>query len=350
MAQTIHFDSPNGEQKLHLNLSEYAWGIIREDMHSFEQNPHLATFLNRVFLQYRSMASASISQACSEWKEAFQVGLTDEQMERLLACHKKRLLEVVEGYPSGPGVKFRLNNRNYEALFVDNCPEAAYYSRAGKYVKAVLEEYARQTALRREEIYFWQEISAIREHLKNHTRLLIYSWNGRTYEVKPYGVLSDNRSMYHYLVGLSKSQSYPGAEFKVTSYRISRILKIKDGPYRLTGRLTRGEQALVEKRLKAVGVQFLVGIRSISPSGLPGRVFGCSTPRTTCVPFPLRWKGTFTTSTAPRNKSRATFLNLAVRPRFWSRSSFAASFGKGTSWQPGVIRPRIRRRAYNLVL
>ena len=259
MAQTIHFDSPNGEQKLHLNLSEYAWGIIREDMHSFEQNPHLATFLNRVFLQYRSMASASISQACSEWKEAFQVGLTDEQMERLLACHKKRLLEVVEGYPSGPGVKFRLNNRNYEALFVDNCPEAAYYSRAGKYVKAVLEEYARQTALRREEIYFWQEISAIREHLKNHTRLLIYSWNGRTYEVKPYGVLSDNRSMYHYLVGLSKSQSYPGAEFKVTSYRISRILKIKDGPYRLTGRLTRGEQALVEKRLKAVGVQFLVG-------------------------------------------------------------------------------------------
>lgn len=258
----IHFESLNVEQKQHLNLSDYAWEVIQEDRGAFRQDTHdirLTTFLNRVFELYRGLAAASISQTIDKWREDFLVDSQSAQMARLLQRQTERLLESAMSYPTGSTAKFRLNKRNYEALFEEYCPEANYYKRAGSYIKAVIEEYARKPPLERESIYFRNEINEIMRHIQNGSRLLLRIWNGQVYEVKPYAVMSDNRSMYHYLAGFSVQLDDPNAELKVSSYRLSRILQIKGSPSRLTGKLTQKEKNALEERLKAVGIQFLVG-------------------------------------------------------------------------------------------
>lgn len=76
-------------------------------------------------------------------------------------------------YDKGIPFKFWLNNKNLSYLTKPNseCDEDLYYSRRGKYIKSVLEEYSRLPYVQRELICFAPAASEIQEAIQKERQL-----------------------------------------------------------------------------------------------------------------------------------------------------------------------------------
>lgn len=255
------------DNKQHLNLSDYAYEIIHTDMRSYGETASVSGFINRVIESFWDRADASISIAgkrkCCEL-EALLNDIPDSaeknhMIERIVDEYTHRLLEQVKNYPKGKQLKFRLNNSNYEMLYLEKCPEESYYSSQGQYIKAILEEYARKTPCEREGIFYYDRLADIQDSIEREVILVVKTMNDALFEVKPYAVMTDTAGLYHYLVGLSESIKYPENPPKVASFRISRLKRIKQRAksYR-SGKITASQRAVIESQIQSKGVQFLL--------------------------------------------------------------------------------------------
>ena len=133
------------------------------------------------------------------------------------------------------------------------CDGAGKYGSPGKFIKAVLEEYAELTYIERERIYFRDTADKITANL--HSRLRITS-GPLSFIVKPYSIMSDKLTTYNYLVGYSALSSTPD-DYRIASFRLSRIESVAvvpDSPFSFNDMETdRLSEAITEK-----GVAYLI--------------------------------------------------------------------------------------------
>ena len=272
-----YYESTNKKQ--HINLSPLASEVMGYDMFSFKENSK-SGFINRIFEKYYFMADASISLALRRVRNELSLLLSDipedakkrnQIMERLLDEEKRRLIDKASSYSHGTGFKFWLNTKNFEYLTEENgeCTEDAYYSTRGKYIKSVLEEYARLPYVERERIYFSDTFVIIDNAIKGtdpqnpHFRKTSYQLHVVTdseteYSVYPYQILCDPLSTANYLVGYSKRYNMPEEEKTPCSFRISALKKIKEEKSK-SAFLKEKEKAFLDQCIASRGVQFLVG-------------------------------------------------------------------------------------------
>ncbi len=270
----------------HLSLSATAREVLEDDRLDFGNGQSWAGILNHVFAAYRDTADASISVAVERRRAQYEeklVGVAAPAvrkavLEALLADYTEELIkkaakngaappneELIEkaaknGATSSkkPGSKFRLDRDNYafREQWLDS-PDAQYYGgRFSRYLRAVLQEYAAKTVYQREEVYFAQQLRLIQTSAANGELLRIRLKDGREFEVRPYGALSDRQETYHYLVGIACSPNDRAAE-RIACFRLSNLAKLRPSAKR-SGRLTKEERDAIEDRIRAVGVQFLV--------------------------------------------------------------------------------------------
>ena len=270
----------------HLSLSATAREVLEDDRLDFGNGQSWAGILNHVFAAYRDTADASISVAVERRRAQYEeklVGVAAPAvrkavLEALLADYTEELIkkaakngaappneELIEkaaknGATSSkkPGSKFRLDRDNYafREQWLDS-PDAQYYGgRFSRYLRAVLQEYAAKTVYQREEVYFAQQLRLIQTSAANGELLRIRLKDGREFEVRPYGALSDRQETYHYLVGIACSPNDRAAE-RIACFRLSNLAKLRPSAKR-SGRLTKEERDAIEARIRDVGVQFLV--------------------------------------------------------------------------------------------
>lgn len=274
------------EARQHLSLSAAARDVLENDRLDFGNGQSWAGILNHVFAAYRDTADASISVAVERRRAQYEeklVGVAAPAvrkavLEALLADYTEELIkkaakngaappneELIEkaaknGATSSkkPGSKFRLDRDNY--AFREqwlNSPDAQYYGgRFSRYLRAVLQEYAAKTVYQREEVYFAEQLRLIQTSAANGELLRIRLKDGREFEVRPYGALSDRQETYHYLVGIACSPNDRAAE-RIACFRLYNLVVLKPSKKR-SGRLTKEERDAIEARIHAVGVQFLV--------------------------------------------------------------------------------------------
>lgn len=269
----------SADNKQHINLSDTAMEVLYNDIHSFMGRGSVSGFINRILRTYGEQAQASLSRAQEREREQLREQLLQEQQQRpftklrsvpaaekdmiidaICSAHTAQRLAVINAYPAGAALKFRLNKENFESLYVrSGHPERRWYRSRGKYIKAILEEYARKTPLEREAIYFGDWLETIEVSIESGRLLQVTSQQGNIFEVKPYALLTDAGGMYYYLVGLSVPRHAEQAEEKVASFRVSRLRDVTARPksYR-SGRLTLAEKEKIKKALQEKGVQFLL--------------------------------------------------------------------------------------------
>lgn len=268
---TENFSNEYQTARQHLSLSAAAREVLESDQQDFGGGQSWAGILNYVFAAYRDTADASISVAVERHRAQYEEKLVDVAtpavreavLERLLADYTEELIEnaakngaVLQDEPS---FKFRLDRDNYafREQWLDSSDAARYYGgRFSRYLRAVLEEYAAKTAYQREEVYFAEQLRLIQTSAANGELLRIRLKSGSEFEVRPYGVRADPQEAYHYLVGMACRNDRRGEE-KITSFRLSNLVTLKLSQKR-SGRLTKEERDAIEKRIRAVGVPFLV--------------------------------------------------------------------------------------------
>lgn len=259
-------------QRVHLNLSEFAYDIIEQDSFSFGVDC-ISTFVNIIFSNYYKFADASISSKIEYEKEKLSDFLGSIENGKKSECKsdnlKEKIIEIFQAYrvetiqeknkkyDKGHQKKIWLNKHNSYTLYMSD--DDKYYSdRPSLYIKALLEEYARKPYVEREKIFFSDYIRIIEETLKNTNDVnlvAVVTDKNKRYYIYPYAVMTDPLYTANYLVGYSKihdSKKIP------CSLRISAIKSLDILPNH-RGNLTDEEKETLRKKIAVRGVQFLIG-------------------------------------------------------------------------------------------
>lgn len=207
--------------------------ILTDDMFTFQETS-LGPFLNEVFTAYYIDANASISIRCQElYRTCRDDGVPEEAIGILCKRLESSTLDVVKKYPSDYPVRFYIKGSVMKHLTGQKqlpggypCQEDTYYKRIGPYFKAVIEEYARLPYIKRESIFqreIIQTIDAVLNRPKRHCAIKLTLRNGRQHLVIPYHIVTDIRSLYHYLVAIPC-----GENAQWMSFRISNIISVDE--------------------------------------------------------------------------------------------------------------------------
>lgn len=244
------FDDISTEWKQHINLSESAWIVIHEDIKNFyssEEEESFSGFLNRVFRNYYQLAKATVSLRLEEKEEELVKLYSSSDFKKIdsetiatiidkqLETYKNELLDLAKSYQSGHGEKFRINKENLD-LLRESLEDDYYDGSAGKYLKAVFEEYATKPTYIREQIFFEEIVEKIRYAISNQKKLKITlndkvtvkedkKYNRKFY-VSSYKIEQDSTKTFNYLIGYSIEIEKEDAVEAPCCFRISRIKKI----------------------------------------------------------------------------------------------------------------------------
>ena len=269
MAFTSKDGDINVSSRQRLNLSELAEEIVYSDMFAFRAS-NMSGFINRVFENFHETAEASISLAMKRYE-----GELEGQLERVPADDKtkrlviKRLLTQKETslrnkmseYESGKSLLVSLNQKNIEYLSASNteCEEEKYYNnKRGKYIKCVMEEYARLSYVERERVYFAPFVHEVQYAVQTDCRLRVKTSASVPYSVCPYGIFSDLLSTANYLVGYSSPYNAEKEELCPCSFRLSAIKDVRAEKSKKRA-LKKEEKKQLDKLRRSRGVQFMVG-------------------------------------------------------------------------------------------
>jgi len=247
----------NEEHKQRVNLSSLALAVIEIDRSVFDEGGSLSGFLNRIITAFRDTAEASVDLATEERKQQLLLnGYDSAIVMRLVKEYREQLIQKQQGYPTGESLTFRLNNHNFNILYEEQAESTAYRA-PSKYLKALLEEYARLSPSERERVYYAPLIRQQLEPALTEGRLLEVATGNWVFFVKPHSLMADPFNSHLYLVGISCPADDPTAGHTIASFRVSRLARVKQK--KQNGKLTAEEKRQVEKQLQQVGVQYLLG-------------------------------------------------------------------------------------------
>ncbi len=258
-------------QRISLSLSLEAYSTIVSDMDIFQNENNLDGYINKIIKNYKEDSIASISIAKEREREKYanwiKTGsksgkITEEEsacIERLVDGYTDELTTRMNSFKNGVQLKPRINNENYDDLNMGSSDfqEDEYYPREGKYIKALLEEYALLPFFDREEIFFKETIDIINDAIKS-SNVIKFKYTNRKQQqtqitVRPYKIASSALLRYHYLLALSVDQD---KNKDILALRVSRITDVKK--LSRTSHITQKEQTFIDETIQAKGIQYIV--------------------------------------------------------------------------------------------
>jgi len=254
------------EARQHLNLSDVAFEIIESDKTVFLEKASRQRIINTILRNYMDDADASIDIAAARYAEGLRsrlVSIADDEKKNkiisaLVDAYRNNLIQIATHYPNGHSFKMQLDKENFETMLKWKDNGDYYKGKQGRFLKAVIEEYARKTQYEREGILLRETIEDLQSCI-DAQQLVVITLNGSKrsrHEIRPYMICCDSGCNYHYLVGMARmaGTSYPE---RIASYRISRIVSIRRSRSR-SGKITATQAREIAQKLRDNGVQFLL--------------------------------------------------------------------------------------------
>ena len=258
-------------QRISLSISPEAYSTIISDMDFFQNGNNLDGFINRIISNYREISDASISLAKERERDIYRNRIKSlsktetishedsECIERLVVGYTNELIIKMNSFNSGIPLKPRINNDNYDDLCMGSSDfqEEAYYPREGRYIKALIEDYAQLPFFEREGVFFKDTIDIINESINNGNIVKLKYTNRKQQQiqitVRPYKITTGPLLKYHYLIALPYNSD---DEKTILTLRISRISDSKK--LREKSHITQKEQDHIEEVIREKGIQYIV--------------------------------------------------------------------------------------------
>ena len=250
----------------HIRLSSLAYDIVEADKYEFMSSPSRQGFINQIIESFADDAQASIDTAVSRYRDRLEQELAGAVegkaktavLAALTDAYCDELIQHFTDYPKDHSFKFQLNERNFLARMSWTDIHGYYGGHPSRYYSAMLEEYARKSYFERESIALKKLIDQIQLYIDSSKLIVITLGRNETqkFEVRPYAILPDSLSSFHYLVGFAKPSNSDIPE-KIFSCRISRIKSVEPRNSR-SGKITADQKNLINERIQTVGLQFLL--------------------------------------------------------------------------------------------
>jgi len=204
-----NFDGSSIDRRQRVNLSDEAFSLVKSDSFTFAGSGFISysEMICRLFLMFAEQSAAKRQDLV--------------RTAELLARKASKPSRAQQKTPSlQNGVLAYLSQSDVAAVINNKC----FGGSPGKFIKAVIEEYAEMPFIEREKIYYKDIVDKINCNLNRRLRIVIGS---QTLLVKPYQIIPDKQSAYNYLTCFSaKSNSPAPAQYSVASLRISRIKSV----------------------------------------------------------------------------------------------------------------------------
>lgn len=262
----------NDEHKVRITLSEKATIIMHDDMRVFSVSSP-ATFINTVFSNYYAEAKSSIESYMRQKKLDFdeifkKVDMDDKVKEmvinELLKNTRGKVENLVNQYKKAKGSSKTYHiNRDNRILIGEDCEEGDNYSRAGQYIKCVVEEYCSLPFIERERIYRKEVFEKVERACKEHRILKIrikedVEKKEQLFYVYPYKIMPDMLDTRSYLVCYSRKAEDAEKNKKPASFAMSR-LAMPSLLEKSDFHLNRQEIASIEERIMKSSPAYLLG-------------------------------------------------------------------------------------------
>ena len=268
------------ENKLRISLSRRTYCVLLQDAERFTGTKKLGSgFVNRLLLNLYGIARASVGRIQNEKKQQLEKALEqiageeaeaealicalqerDQQkgMDSLdLSANEKTVDRIAVREPK-EYFQIRVNKANLRYLASEEGQlERKYYGdNVGRYINALLEEYATYPYHQRERIYWKELLEKFEQAMKDHCQMKI-QMNTKEKKlilyIKPYGHCLDSEHLYNYLV--VKSRAADEKEWRVASLRLTRIAEF--ALWKQSGILTKEERADIRSAIENKGVPYL---------------------------------------------------------------------------------------------
>lgn len=266
--------SPEGRQ--HINLSQYAYSIVRSDSLTFLGTINYSGFINKIVINsmldsFDELAFAEEERITKEMTHYSKPGKTmrlndgdREIVNKIASAHRNFSILSFRRYPKDISLKIRLNKDLHETLYpLHSDWEGSQFDLSqGDYIKLLVEEYARKTVYARERIFFKSLVEDLGNSIDvsddNKRRILLVLSSGERFIMKPYRISYDYEADYNYIIGMAAKDGTK--DFVPSSFRISRVTKIVSRSISAgSGRITDREKKEIERKIKDSGVSFIIG-------------------------------------------------------------------------------------------
>ena len=261
--------SPNGRQ--HVNLSQYAFDIVRSDSLNFLGTLNNSGFINTI-IENSSVDSFDELALIEEERIKTELSTYTSKpteaeikiIKKIASAHKFHVLNTLNEYPKNVTLKIKLNVKLHNKLYPTESEWFGdkYNLSQGEYIKSIIEEYARKTYFERESIFYKERIEELERYISaadNEKRILLITMkDGRKSYFKPYRLSEEYETNYHYLIGLSAEEGT--SDYIIASLRLSRIADIKQKGRSIgSGKITKNEIRKINDRIKESGIPYLLG-------------------------------------------------------------------------------------------
>ena len=262
------------DQRQHINLSHYAFDVVRNDSINFLEILNVSGFINIIvenskvdsFDDLSIMEEKRIIDELSDCsKSGSKIRPTESEqktIKKIADAHRYQVLHSYKKYPKDNVLKIRLNNNLYNELYPSRSDwyGKEYGLSQGEYIKALVEEYARKTYYERESVFFKERIEELNRYISdsdNEKRILVITMkNGEKWYCKPYRLSEEYETFCHYLIGLFAKEGT--TEYTIFSIRLSRIAGIKlRGQSLGSGKITQKERKEIETRIKESSIPYI---------------------------------------------------------------------------------------------
>jgi len=252
----------NDDYRIHINLSNYAWNVINEDMFNFyrEDINNKSGFINDIIINFYQDANASLQIRCDEISSNYEELLSKDNLNTNIDpsilysvidvatnSFKTKTINEINSYPKDSHRKIKLRKQVAEIL--EDSQENEYYSdNVGSYIKALIEEYTRLPFIKRESIFCKQNHELIENAISHKKQLRVTTRTGKVYDAIPYKITTDKLGIFNYLIALDTTTRQP------VTYRISKItIKVLTK----SGRIDPSSEKLINDKLITSDVSFL---------------------------------------------------------------------------------------------
>lgn len=252
----------NEDQRISINLSDFANYIIETDMVTFGKDKR-STFINIVIKNFKDEAKSTITTSSEAYRAEIEeilckkdINIDSKEYKRIVDSLAEHYIENIVRHNDKKGntYKVRLNKDNTEYLTRKSLDSDYYDNSIGAYVNALLEEYSRLSYKEREAIVYKDNFELINNAIRDKKILKIdFAW-GKTKKIKPYKLSADRQQMYYYLVGYDKDSK------ENVSCRVNYIEKITC--LKENSSLTLEDKKSIERDLSEKGIQFMTGVAS----------------------------------------------------------------------------------------
>lgn len=247
----------NEDQRISINLSDFANYIIETDMVTFGKDKR-STLINIIIKNFKDEAKSTISTSSEAYRAEIEEILRkkdivvekDNHILKALVEHNIKNI-IATNYKKGNAFKIRLKNANVD-YFINESLDSEYYANSlGAYVNALLEEYTRLSYKKRETIIYKDEFGTINKAINERKVLRITLVWGEIKKIKPFKICEDNQRLYYYLVGYDK-ESMRSISYRIVDFESVICLQEK-------AVLTKSDVENLEVDLLNKGVQFMRG-------------------------------------------------------------------------------------------